>query len=139
MESTGLASILSLPSKVYDVLKFVITIALPAFGTAYWGLSDIWGLPNAEQVVATILVVETLLGVLLGISTNQYNKTVVKPFEEELEYAYENAPTYGGSLTVIDETTEDGEAFSFEFELDDDIDPVDIGEFNALVFEVQTK
>ena len=60
--------------KVYDVLKWVAQIALPAIGALYFALSQIWGLPYGEQVVGTITVVDCFLGALLGISTMIYNK-----------------------------------------------------------------
>nr|DAE93642.1 MAG TPA: holin [Caudoviricetes sp.] len=61
--------------KVYTVLKWVTMIALPAIGTLYFTLSGIWGFPYAEQVIGTITAISTFLGVLLGISTSQYNKS----------------------------------------------------------------
>lgn len=64
-----------LPDKVYDVLKWIAQILLPALGTLYFALASIWGFPYAEQVVGTITAIDAFLGVLLGISTLQYNKT----------------------------------------------------------------
>ena len=61
-------------NKVYDVLKWIAMYFLPAIGTLYFALSGIWNLPYGEQVVGTITAVDTFLGVLLGISTAQYNK-----------------------------------------------------------------
>lgn len=66
---------MKLSNKAYDVLKFITTIVLPAAGTLYFALAGIWGFPYAEQIVGTITAVVTFLGVLLGISTIQYNKT----------------------------------------------------------------
>lgn len=63
-----------LPDKVYDVLKWIVLIAIPALTTAYVGLSLIWGFPYADKVAKTSAVICTLLGSLLGISTVQYNK-----------------------------------------------------------------
>lgn len=63
-----------LPNKVYDVLKWIAQIALPALGTLYFGLSRIWGLPYGEQIVGTITVIDTFLGALLGVSTVNYRK-----------------------------------------------------------------
>lgn len=60
--------------KVYTVLKWITMIALPAIGTLYFTLSGIWGFPYAEQVIGTITAISTFLGVILGISTSQYNK-----------------------------------------------------------------
>jgi hypothetical protein len=61
-------------NKTYDILKFIALIFLPALGTLYFALSQIWGLPYGEQIVGTITAIDTFLGALLGISTMQYNK-----------------------------------------------------------------
>ena len=61
-------------NKVYDVLKWIAQYFLPALGTLYFALADVWGLPYGEQVVGTIVAVDTFIGVVLGISTAQYNK-----------------------------------------------------------------
>lgn len=63
-----------LSDKVYNVLKWIAQIALPALGTLYFGLSSIWGLPYGEQVVGTITVIDAFLGALLGVSTANYRK-----------------------------------------------------------------
>lgn len=65
-------------NKVYDVLKWIAMYLLPAFGTLYFALASIWGLPYGEQIVGTITAVDTFFGVILGISTAQYNKRVDK-------------------------------------------------------------
>lgn len=64
--------------KTYDILKWVAMYLLPAAGTLYFALSGIWGLPYGEEIVGTITAVDTFLGVILGISTAQYNKEVCK-------------------------------------------------------------
>lgn len=61
-------------NKTYDILKWIAQILLPALGTLYFALAGIWGFPYAEAIVGTITAVDTFLGVLLGISTIQYNK-----------------------------------------------------------------
>ena len=66
-----------LNNKVYDVLKWVALVALPALGTLYFGLSKIWGFPYGEEIVGTITVVDTFLGALLGISTIQIGRAHV--------------------------------------------------------------
>ena len=63
-------------NKVYDVLKWIAMLFLPALGTLYFALAGIWGLPYGEQIVGTITAIDTFLGVILGISTAQYNKRV---------------------------------------------------------------
>ena len=68
-------------NKVYDVLKWIALIFLPALGALYFGLSKIWGLPYGEEIVGTISVIDTFLGALLGVSTVAYNKAQAKDDE----------------------------------------------------------
>ena len=63
-----------IPDKIYDLLKWLTMIVLPALATAYVGLASIWGWPYADEVAKTSAVICILLGALLGISTAQYNK-----------------------------------------------------------------
>lgn len=71
---------MKMSNTLYDVLKYIALIALPAIATLYFALSGIWGLPYGEEVMATITAIDTCLGVLLGLSTVQYNKA-----QKELE------------------------------------------------------
>ena len=61
-----------LSNKQYDILKWIALVLLPALGTLYFGLAQIWGFPYGEQIVGTITVIDTFLGVILGISNAQY-------------------------------------------------------------------
>lgn len=65
---------MKLSNKTYDILKWIALYFLPAAGTLYFAIANIWGLPYAEEVVGTITAADTFLGVILGISTSQYNK-----------------------------------------------------------------
>ena len=65
---------MKLPDKVYDILKWICMICIPALTTAYVGLAAVWGWPYAEEIAKTSAVVCTLLGALLGISTAQWKK-----------------------------------------------------------------
>lgn len=67
---------MKLSNSNYDFLKWVSQILLPAFGTLYFALASIWGLPYAEQVVGTVTAIDAFLGALLGISTHYYYKEV---------------------------------------------------------------
>ena len=69
---------MKLNDKVYNVLKWVALIALPALATLHAVLSGIWDLPLGEQIPATITAIDTFLGALLGISTARYNKERVE-------------------------------------------------------------
>lgn len=61
-------------NKTYDILKWVAQYLLPALATLYFAVAKIWGLPYGAEIVGTITAVDTFLGVLLGISTANYNK-----------------------------------------------------------------
>lgn len=73
---------MTMSNKVYDVLKYIAQIVLPALGTLYFALASIWGLPYGEQIVGTITAVDCFLGALLGISTASY-KSQLKSLEED--------------------------------------------------------
>lgn len=60
-------------NRVYDILKYIALIVLPALGSLYFGLSSIWGLPYSIEIVGTLTVFDTFLGALIGISTKSYN------------------------------------------------------------------
>lgn len=61
-------------NKMYDILKNLTQLVLPALGTLYFTIAGIWNLPYAEQIVGTITAIVTFLGVLLKISSMNYNK-----------------------------------------------------------------
>lgn len=63
----------AMDNRVYDFFKYVAQIVLPAIGTLYFALAQIWGLPAADEVVGTIVAVDAFLGVLLGISSARYH------------------------------------------------------------------
>ena len=100
--------------KTYDVLKFCAMVAFPALGTLYFTLAAIWGLPAAEQVVGTIVAIDTFLGILLQISSSKFthNRT-------------------GGTIVV----NEIGDKKMFSLELDEA--PEDIENKSEVVFKVQ--
>lgn len=61
-------------NKIYDLLKYIAQIVLPAVGTLYFALAGIWGLPYGEEIVGTLTAVDTFLGAILMISAANYNK-----------------------------------------------------------------
>ena len=72
-------------NKLYDILKWIAQILLPAIGTLYFALAGIWNFPYAEQIVGTITAIDTFLGVLLGISTINYNREQAQIRQDEME------------------------------------------------------
>ena len=61
-------------NKLYDILKWIALVVLPALATLYFAISSIWGLPYGEQIVGTITAIDTFLGAILGISSINYAK-----------------------------------------------------------------
>lgn len=63
-------------NKVYDVLKWIALVGLPALTALWLTLANIWGFPYAEAIGATMAAVTTFLGAVLGISSIQYQKKI---------------------------------------------------------------
>ena len=56
--------------KLYNILKWLSQILLPALGTLYFALSTIWNFPYADNIIGTIAAIDTFLGALLMIKGN---------------------------------------------------------------------
>lgn len=70
--------------KVYDVLKFIAQIVLPAVAALYGTLAGIWGLPYGEAIVATISAVDVFLGAVLMLDSKKYFQgNIIVPVEDE--------------------------------------------------------
>lgn len=61
-------------NKVYDIIKHVTMIGLPAVAAFYVAIAGIWGLPYGEEVAGTITALVALIGSFLGVSSAQYHK-----------------------------------------------------------------
>lgn len=66
---------MTISNKIYDILKWIAQYGLPAIGTLYFAIANVWGFPYGEEVIGTIAAIDTFLGILLGISSSTYNKT----------------------------------------------------------------
>lgn len=69
-------------NKVYDILKEIALVWLPALGTLYGVLANIWGLPYGEQIVSTIIAIDTFLGTVLHISNKLYKSNKEDTIDE---------------------------------------------------------
>lgn len=79
-----------LNSNVYDSLKWLVQIVLPAIGTCYAALAVLWGFPYAEQVVGSISAICVLLGACLRISNSNYDGDGVLTVDRDLDESDEN-------------------------------------------------
>jgi hypothetical protein len=102
----------------YNFLKKLVQVILPAVSALYFGLASIWHLPHADQVVGTIAVFTTFLGVCVGVSSSRYNSSDLP---------------YDGTVNVIP-TDEGGKVFSLEL----NGDPDELDSKKTLSFKVDT-
>lgn len=78
---------MKMSNKVYDILKFIAQIVLPAIATFYVTIASIWGLPLGDEISRTVMAIDTLLGAILMISTANYKLAGIEPevIEEETD------------------------------------------------------
>lgn len=62
-------------NRFYDRLKYIALVILPALGSLYFGIGEIWGLPKIQEVVGTITVIDTFLGLILRQSNKAYQRS----------------------------------------------------------------
>lgn len=67
---------LLMSDKTYNIMKWIVQYILPGLGVLYAIVAGVTGLPYAEVVLAVVMAVDWFLGIILGISTKQYNKYV---------------------------------------------------------------
>lgn len=87
-ESDRSATLFTKP--LYDKLKFLALVLLPAFGSLYFGLDTLWHWGYGEKVVGSIGLIDTFLGVVLHLDNKRY---------------YDNEENFDGDVNV---TPEDG-------------------------------
>lgn len=58
-----------IPSRVYDVLKWVAVLVIPALAFLVATLGAAWGWPYTDAIVVTINAVGVAIGVCIGVST----------------------------------------------------------------------
>jgi hypothetical protein len=64
--------------KIYDILKWVAIIVLPALATLVKVVFTIWQLPYGTEIATTITALATFLGALLMVSNANYQKALDK-------------------------------------------------------------
>ena len=74
---------MKMSNKTYDTLKYIALYVLPALATLILTLGNIWGIPYAEAIAATITAIDTFLGAILGISSKEYAKEQEEGAENE--------------------------------------------------------
>jgi Putative phage holin Dp-1 len=105
-----------LSENLYNRLKFFSLIVLPALTTLYFTLGTMWEWGNVQQIMGTMVALNTFLGVILGISTKRYNDSDAK---------------YDGNI-VITESESGGKLYSLEV----NGDPSEIDLKKTVIFKV---
>lgn len=103
---------------LYDALQHFAQITLPALGTLYFTLSQLWGLPSGAEVVGTITAIDAFLGVMLKISNIQYTNS-----DEQ----------YDGTMDVVKNTKRD----TTQFQLNLNGDPHELKNKDVVTFKVK--
>lgn len=67
---------LLMSDKTYNIMKWIVQYILPGLGVLYAIIAGVTELPYAEVVMAVVMAVDWFLGIILGISTKQYNKYI---------------------------------------------------------------
>lgn len=65
---------MKLSNEAYDILKEIALTIIPALAVLYATLGKIWGLPYVSEIPATLMAIDTAMGVMLHISTSEYHK-----------------------------------------------------------------
>ena len=68
------AGLFGMSNRVYDILKYIALIGIPAVVTLIMSLGSIWGIPNYDRVATTVSALGVFLGSLLLVSSRTYAK-----------------------------------------------------------------
>lgn len=63
-----------LNDRLYDVLKWVAMLFLPALAVLIKTIFTVWQIPFGDEISTTIMALDAFLGAILGISSIQYKK-----------------------------------------------------------------
>lgn len=65
---------MKMSNKVYDILKWIALVALPALITFYGVVGSTCNIPYTDTALTIAVAFDTMMGTMLGISTSKYNK-----------------------------------------------------------------
>ena len=112
-----------LGNKAYDVAKRLVQVGLPAISALYFGLGQIWGFPEVENVVGSIAIITAFLGTILGISHSNYKNSDA---------------AYDGNMVITSPNGPDGPKQA-SLELNPDVLVENIEDRRSIAFKVQTR
>lgn len=94
-------------NKTYDRLKFTALVVLPGLSALYYTVAQVWGLPYAEQVMASVAGLDTFLGLILRKSSKDYHENAPIPDAE-----------FMGHLTIMQDV--DGQPLKIQMDPKDE-------------------
>lgn len=93
--------------QMYDILKRVALIIIPALATFVNAVGIVWGVPYTTEATATITAFGVFLGAALGVSSKNYtpethgNLVVTKHDDVYADFASEPANLKDGDTIVL--------------------------------------
>lgn len=63
----------TLPAKLYDFIKFLVLIVMPALTTLWLALANAWNLDYMTNIAVTLTAITAFLGSLVGVSSRNFN------------------------------------------------------------------
>lgn len=67
-----------LPDKVYEIMKWIVTIVLPAIITFYGVLGTTLNIPYTQETITIAVAFDTMLGTIIGISAYNYKRGMIE-------------------------------------------------------------
>lgn len=74
---------MKLPDNVYNFLKWLCLLALPALATFYGIVGQTWDIPYTDKICTTITAIATFIGILIGVSHYKIKKEQEDNAEED--------------------------------------------------------
>ena len=74
--------IMRLSNKVYDILKWIALVFIPALITFYGVVGNVLNIPYTDVILTIMGAFDVFMGSLLGISSSQYNKNIKESGDE---------------------------------------------------------
>lgn len=60
-------------NRLFDLLRTLCEIVIPAIGALYFAVAKIWQLPYGTEITGTCAAIATFLGALIGVNRASYN------------------------------------------------------------------
>jgi len=76
---------MSISNRVFDVLKWLAIIGVPALVTLWNVIGETWGLPYVYQISASLTALAVFLGAIVGVSAVTYEQGQLGNAPEESE------------------------------------------------------